>query len=105
MAPLRPLSSQKPLSGVLIEHECPRCGREVELPFGEICSDCTRGIEIRARKIGRLVALTTTVALAIYVYLRVPEDPTARMVGGASILAWYILTGVVTRRILREALK
>jgi uncharacterized OB-fold protein len=105
MAPLRPPSSQKPLLGSLIEHECPRCGREVELPLGEICAHCTRAIESRARKIGRLVALTTAVALAIYVYLRMPEDPTARMVGGASVLAWYILTGVVVRRVLREALK
>jgi hypothetical protein len=34
-----------------------------------------------------------------------PDQPTARMVGGASILAWYVLTGLVTRRVLREMLK
>jgi len=102
---LRPLSPQAPLPGMLVEHECPRCGREVELPLGEICSHCEREIETRARRIGRMVALTTTVALAAYVYLRMPEDATARLVGGASVLAWYILTGLVTRRILREALR
>ncbi len=105
MAPLGPLSSQRPLSGILIEHECPRCGREVELPFGEICSHCTREIEVRARKVGRIVALSTTIALAVYILLRMPDHPTARMVGGASILAWYVLTGLVTRRVLREMLK
>jgi predicted amidophosphoribosyltransferase len=105
MALLRPLSSQTQMSGILVEHECPRCGREVELTLGEICSHCKREIEARARRIGRIVALTTTVALAVYIYLRMPEDPTARLVGGVSILAWYILTGLVTRRILREALK
>ena len=105
MVPLGPLSSQRPLSGILIEHECPRCGREVELPFGEICSHCTGEIELRARKIGRIVALSTTLLLAVYIFLRMPADPTARMVGGMSILAWYILTGLVTRRILREMLK
>ena len=105
MAQLGPLSSQKPLSGILIEHECPRCGREVELPFGEICAHCTRDIEVRARKIGRLVALSTTIALAIYILLRMPADPTARVVGGTSILAWYVLTGLVARRVLREVLK
>ncbi len=105
MAPLGPLSSQRPLSGILIEHECPRCGREVELPCGEICSHCTREIEVRARKIGRIVALSTTIALAVYILLRMPDQPTARMVGGASILAWYVLTGLVTRRVLREMLK
>lgn len=105
MAQLGPLSSQNPLSGILIEHECPRCGREVELPFGEICSNCALEIEVRARKIGRVVALSTTVALAVYILLRVPNDPTARLVGGVSILAWYVLTGLVTRRVLREVLK
>ena len=105
MAPLGPLSSQRPLSGILVEHECPRCGREVELPFGNICSHCRGEIEIRARKIGRIVALSATVVLAVYIFLRMPPDPTARMVGGTSILAWYILTGLVTRRILREVLK
>jgi uncharacterized membrane protein (DUF106 family) len=34
-----------------------------------------------------------------------PDHPTARMVGGTSILAWYFLTGLVTRRVLREVLK
>ncbi|UCD25442.1 MAG: hypothetical protein JSW51_05870 [Gemmatimonadota bacterium] len=43
--------------------------------------------------------------LAVYIFLRMPADPTARMVGGMSVLAWYILTGLVTRRILREMLK
>ena len=105
MTPVGPLGSQKPLSGILIEHECPGCGREVELPFGELCAHCTAEIEARARKIGRIVALATTLLLAAYIFVRMPADPTARMVGGTSILAWYILTGLVTRRILREALK
>jgi uncharacterized OB-fold protein len=89
----------------MIEHECPRCGREVELPFGEICSHCTRAIEVRARKVGRVVALSTTAVLAVYIFLRMPDHPTARLVGGTSILVWYILTGLVTRRVLREVLK
>lgn len=102
---LRPLSSQTPLRGILVEHECPRCGREVELPFGELCSECRSEIERRARKVGRIVSLSTTLILAAYVYVRIPEDPTARMVGAASILAWYLLTGAVTRRVMREVQK
>ncbi len=102
---LRPLSLQTPLRGVLVEHECPRCGREVELPFGEICAQCRREIERRARKVGRFVSLSTTIVLAGYVYMRVPEDSTARMVSAMAILAWYLLTGAVTRRIMREVRK
>jgi predicted RNA-binding Zn-ribbon protein involved in translation (DUF1610 family) len=105
MALLRPLRPQVPLPGMLVEHECPRCGREVELPLGEICPHCGREIEARARRIGRIIALVTTLGLAAYVYLRMPEDPTARLVGGVSVLVWYIVTGLVARRILREALK
>jgi predicted amidophosphoribosyltransferase len=102
---LRPLSSQTPLRGILVEHECPRCQREVELPFGQLCSQCQREIERRARKVGRLVSLSTTLALAAYIYFRMPEDPTARTVGAASIFAWYLLTGLVTRKIMREIRK
>jgi hypothetical protein len=94
-----------PLSGFMVEHECPRCDREVELPFGAICTDCWREIERRARKASRTVALTTTLGLAVYVYIRMPDDPTARMVGLSSVIAWYMITAIVTRRVVREILK
>ncbi len=67
--------------------------------------ECRREIERRARRIGRLVSLSTTLVLAVYVYFRMPEEPTARIVGAASILVWYLLTGAVTRRIMREMRK
>jgi hypothetical protein len=35
----------------------------------------------------------------------VPEDSTERMVSAMAILAWYLLTGAVTRRIMREVRK
>ena len=99
------MSSQTPLLGALVEHECPRCGREVELPLGELCSECRSGIERRARLISRWVALTTTVILIVYLYLRMPNDLTARWVGVSAAIAWYVIVGLVTKRILREALK
>ncbi len=43
--------------------------------------------------------------LGVYVLLRVPEDPTARIVSGVSVALWYILTNLVVRRILREFLR
>ena len=94
-----------PLLGTAIEHECPRCHKEVELPLGELCPDCRAGIKMRARKISRYVALGTTVPYAVYVYFRLPEDPTLRMVGLSTVVAWYIITGLVTKRILVEAFK
>ena len=102
---LRRWNSQTPLYGVLVEHRCPRCSREVELPLGALCANCIKGIERRARNIARIVAGVTTLMLAVYVLVRVPADPTARLVGGLGVAAWYILSGVVVRRTLREALK
>ncbi len=100
---LRRWDSRTPLYGVLTEHECPRCRQPVELPLGEICGACRTSIERRAGRIGRLVALISTVGLAIYVLL--PEERTARLVGAMSIGIWYLLTYLVVKRILREYLK
>ncbi len=102
---LRNLSSRPPLSGILVEHECPRCGAEVELPLGELCSECWQGIELRAKKISRIVAITSTLGWAAYVYVRMPDNSTARLVGLSSVVAWYIITGLVTKRIMREVIK
>jgi hypothetical protein len=89
----------------LVEHECPRCHRPVDLPLGEICGTCRQSIDRRAGRIARLVALASTMGLGVYVLLRVPEDPTARIVSGVSVALWYILTNLVVRRILREFLR
>ncbi len=102
---LRRPSSPTPFLGVLVEHECPRCQRQVELPLGEICGDCHKEIERRASRIGRLVALASTVVVAIYVLVRMPAEPTPRMVGAMSIAIWYLLSYLVVKRVLREYLK
>ena len=94
-----------PLLGTALEHECPRCHREVELPLGALCQDCRAAIEMRARKISRFVALGTTLPFAAYVYFRLPDDSTLRLVGISTVAAWYIITGLVTKRILLEAFK
>lgn len=94
-----------PYLGVLVEHECPRCRRPVELPLGELCGVCRQQIERRAGRIGRLVALVTTVAVGIYVMVRMPPEPTPRMVGAISVAIWYLLTYLVVKRVLREYLK
>jgi hypothetical protein len=94
-----------PLLGTALGHECPRCHKEVDLPLGDFCQDCKETITLRARKISRYVALGTTLPFGAYVYLRLPDDSTLRLVGLSSVVAWYIITGLVTKRILLEALK
>ena len=99
---LRRPNLQTPFFGVLVEHECPRCHREVELPFGALCRECRFVIERRAARVARIVALSTTLVLAAYVWIRMPESPTPRVVGGVSIAMWYLLTNLVVRRAMRE---
>lgn len=95
-------NSQTPLGGVLVEHECPRCHREVELPLGQLCSACTAAIELRARKVARIVAVLSTVAFGVYIFVPFPADERARLVGTAGILIWYVLSNLVVRRVLRQ---
>lgn len=102
---LRRWSSQTPLSGALIEQECPRCHEPVQLPLGELCGECRGDIDRRAGRLGRLIAAISTALVAIYVVVRMPPDPTARMVGAGSIAIWYLLTFLVAKRVLREYLK
>ena len=102
---LRRWNSPTPSFGALREHECPRCHRPVDLPLGEICAHCRREIDARATRVARLVAMLSTLALGIYVMVRVPRDPTARMASGGAVAAWYLLTYLLVRRVLREYLK
>lgn len=93
--------------GGLVEHECPRCRRPVELPLGALCDVCRREIDARASRLARLVAGVTTAMLALYVWWRLPADPMRmqQVVGGIGVVAWYLLTYLVVRRSSRELIK
>ncbi len=91
-----------PSFGVLVEHECPRCHREVTLPFGALCDRCRAELDRRARRIARWVALGTTVLVALYVLWRVPPEPTPRLVSAIAIAVWYMLSRRVAFRVARE---
>ena len=75
------------------------------LPVGGLCAECTRRVKRRAARIARWVALGTTLPLAGYVTLSLPRDPTARVVGAASVVIWYVLTSLIARRVAWEWLK
>ncbi len=44
----------------------------------------------------------TTLPLAVYVTLMLPRDPTARLVALSGVLAWYLLTSLIARRVAME---
>ena len=87
-------------------HPCAKCGTDTPgIAIGGLCANCTRALERGASKVGRLVAIGTTAPLAVYVALTLPVERTARIVGAASVLLWYVLTFLIAKRVTVEFLK
>jgi len=62
-------------------------------------------VDRKAARIGRLVAMGTTLPLALYVTWSLPATQNARIVGAGSVLLWYVLTSLIAKRIALEWLK
>ena len=107
---LRPLSSPG-LWPDASSNPCARCGEQAAgLAPGDLCASCTRALSKTASRIGRLVAVVTTLVLAGYLMLTLRSAPpgsqaTARTVGAVSAVAWYLLTFRIVQRIAFEWLK
>ena len=87
-------------------HPCAKCGTDTAgIAIGGLCANCTRLLQRRASKIARLVAMGTTVPLAVYVALALPVERTARLIGAASVLLWYVLTFLIAKRVTLEWIK
>ncbi len=95
-------SSPTPLVTGLIEHECPRCHQEIELPFGQLCDECRAEIMSRAKKAARIVAPLSTLAIALYILIPIPADERVRAVGLVGTVIWYILSYMVVRRVMQN---
>ncbi len=103
---LRPSSPAPWSSGLGPKHPCAKCGTDTPgIAIGGLCPSCSRLLERRASKIARLVAIGTTVPLAVYVALSLPVERTARVVGAACVLLWYTLTFVIAKRVTMEWLR
>ena len=98
-------SSPLPLSGGLVEHECPRCHQPVgTLPLGTLCATCERDISRRARSWARWVSLVSTALLVLYIWLRKPAGPNAQLVLLVAVGVWYFMAYRVTERIAKEVI-
>ena len=103
---LRPNSPAPWLSGLGPKHPCAKCGADTPgIAIGGLCPNCARLLERRASKIARLVAIGTTAPLTVYVAVSLPVDRTARLVGLASVLLWYVLTFLISKRVALEWIK
>jgi hypothetical protein len=90
----------------LPEVPCAKCGRRLSgLPWGELCPDCRAQRQKRASRLGHRISLAATLLMAVYVALRVPADPTARLYTGIAVLATYIIVRRIATRVAMEYLK
>ena len=102
---LRPTISHAPWP-VGPKHPCAKCGEFVAgIAIGGLCPSCARLAEQKAARVGRLVAIGTTLPLAAYVAWTLPAERTARLVGAASALLWYVLTFLIAKRVALEWMK
>jgi hypothetical protein len=75
------------------------------LQVGGICSECWKQIVRRAGRISRWVAMGTTLPLAVYLTVILPAQRSARLMGVVTVLAWYLLTSLIARRVALEWMK
>jgi uncharacterized membrane protein (DUF2068 family) len=75
------------------------------LEVGGICADCWHLVRRRAARIGRWVAMGTTLPLAVYMMLTLPPLRSVRMMAAVSVVIWYVLTSLIARRIAQEWMK
>jgi hypothetical protein len=88
------------------EVPCAKCGKRVpRIAWGELCPDCRWEREGRAKKISSRAALAATLLMGLYVILRVPADPTARLTSVLAVLATYMLVRRIAGRLAMEFMK
>ena len=103
---LQPSSPAPWSSGLGPKHPCAKCGQDTTgIVIGGLCANCTRLLQRRTSRIARLVAVGTTVPLAVYVALTVPVERTARIVVAGGVLLWYVCTFLIAKRVAWEWLK
>jgi hypothetical protein len=102
---LAPKSLPKQFASGLVETACPRCDREGEVPFGQVCTLCQREINRKAKRIARLVALVSTAVVGLYAHWRLPPDQTFRMVGAVAVFMWYAFSYTAVSRAARQLLR
>ncbi len=88
------------------EVPCARCGARVAgLSWGEACLECRNRRAARASRLARRISLPATLLVALYVILRVPPLPLARIYGVIAVLVTYIVVGKVVYRVALELIQ
>jgi len=87
------------------EVPCARCGTRVQdLGWGELCPACQADRVRRANRLARRISLPATLLVGLYVALRIPPLPLARIYGVIAVLVTYIVVRKVVQRVAIELL-
>jgi hypothetical protein len=70
-----------------------------------LCEVCRREIDGRARRVARWVSLLTTAAFGLYTATALPPDQSARLVGAAATVVWFIVIRRVVVQVVRAWLE
>jgi hypothetical protein len=87
------------------EVPCFRCHTRVAgLSWGDLCRNCLAERRERAKRLSLRISLPATLLVALYVMLRMPPDPMARLYGAIAVLATYIILRRIVTRVAMELL-
>lgn len=85
------------------EVPCARCGTRTEgLAWGAECPACIKRTRQRASRLAGRISLLATLLLGVYLWLRMPKDPSFRVVGGITIVVTYLLVRQIVSRVAME---
>jgi len=48
------------------------------------------------------VSAPSTAVIALWTFAGIPDDQQSRMIGLAGVVAWFLLTNTIVRRVMRE---
>lgn len=87
------------------EVPCARCETRVAgLAWGALCPACTAERRRRATRWASRISLPATLLVGLYVLLRVPPLPLARIYGVVAVVTTYIVVRKIVHRVALELL-
>jgi hypothetical protein len=74
------------------------------LGWGELCPKCRAERFARANRLARRISLPATFLVGLYVLLRMPAFPLARVYGAITILITWVVVRKIVQRVALELL-
>ena len=91
--------------GGLSEVPCARCGiRVAGLSWGAFCPACRAARTLRASRLARRISLPATLLVGLYVLLRMPPVPLARIYGAIAVVVTYVVVYRIVVKVAEELL-